>query len=304
MSYNKAKGWMIGEPNCGMAAMFTMMNNARLGVGVQGISQAERAFQKAMLFAKNRVQGRSLISDGVGTIIDHADVRRNLLTMKALTSAARAICLDTAASTDFARVSGSKELYDRASFLTPIAKAFGTDVGCKVTDLGIQVHGGLGFIESAGASQLYRDARITTIYEGTNGIQAIDLVNRKLADGGDAAFKIMEKFQLLERECLDSNLADRDAVKEFNIARNSLLDSLNWMLKVRNMNDRYAGATAFLRAFSTVLGAYYLLKVAQKSQDIERIELAHFYIYHILPEVYGDTKSACRGSQSLYSVKL
>ncbi len=304
MEYKNAKGWIIGEPNGGMAAMFTMMNNARLGVGVQGVSQAERAIQKATFFAKSRKQGKAIVKNGTGSILDHADVRRNMLIMKALTFIARCICLETAVSTDFSKVSGSKDYQAKAAFLTPIAKAFGTDIGCQVTDLGIQVHGGLGFIENAGASQLYRDVRITRIYEGTNGIQAMDLVNRKLSDGGRAAFKIIDDFMNVEKACLNSNLFEKDAIKDFKASCSDLTDAVNWMLKVDDINDRYAGATAFLRAFSLVLGGYYLLRCANISRDPDRVALAHFYIYHLLPEVHAEVKSACRGSQALYCVKI
>jgi hypothetical protein len=300
MSYNKAKGWLVGKPNEGMAAMFTMMNNARLGVGVQGLSQAERAFQVAGTYAKNRRQGRSQIQNGTGTIIDHADVRRNLLFMKALTSVSRSICLDTAVTIDLSKVSGSQAILDRAAFLIPVAKAFGTDNGCRVSDLGIQVHGGLGFIESSGAPQLYRDVRITAIYEGTNGIQGMDLVSRKLSDGGAAGFSLIDEFWETENTCKDTNLIKPEVVKEFQEARLNLFMALNWMVNSNNLNERYAGATSFLRAFGLILGANYLLKGALKSQELQRIELAQFYIEHILPESHAAIKSACRGTSSIY----
>jgi hypothetical protein len=300
MSYNKAKGWLVGKPNEGMTAMFTMMNNARLGVGVQGLSQAERAFQVAGTYAKNRRQGRSQIQNGTGTIIDHADVRRNLLFMKALTSVSRSICLDTAVSIDLSKVSGSQAILDRAAFLIPIAKAFGTDNGCRVSDLGIQVHGGLGFIESSGVPQLYRDVRITAIYEGTNGIQGMDLVSRKLSDGGGAGFSLIDEFCETENTCKDTNLIKPEVVEEFQEARLNLFMALNWMVNSNNLNERYAGATSFLRAFGLILGANYLLKGALKSQELQRIELAQFYIEHILPESHAAIKSACRGTSSIY----
>ena len=300
MSYNKAKGWLVGKPNEGMAAMFTMMNNARLGVGVQGLSQAERAFQVAGTYAKDRRQGRSQIQNGTGTIIDHADVRKNLLSMKVLTSVSRSICLDTAVSIDLSKVSGSQAILDRAAFLIPIAKAFGTDNGCRVSDLGIQVHGGLGFIESSGVPQIYRDVRITAIYEGTNGIQGMDLVSRKLSDGGSAGFSLIDEFCETENTCKDTNLIKLEVVEEFQEARLNLFMALNWMVNSNNLNERYAGATSFLRAFGLILGANYLLKGALKSQEPQRIELAQFYIEHILPESHAAIKSACRGTSSIY----
>ena len=304
MSYNKAKGWLVGKPNEGMAAMFTMMNNARLGVGVQGLSQAERAFQTASAYARDRRQGRSQIKNGAGTIIDHADVRRNLLFMKALTSVSRSICLDTAVSIDLSKRSKSQTILDRAAFLIPIAKAFGTDNGCRVSDLGIQVHGGLGFIESSGAPQFYRDVRITAIYEGTNGIQGMDLVNRKLSDGGAAGFSLIDEFLETENICNEMNIVKPEIIQEFREARLNLFMAMNWMVNSDNINERYAGATPFLKAFGLILGAHYLLKGTIKSEDLQRIELAQFYIEHILPESHSAIKSACRGSQSIYRTQV
>ena len=177
--------------------MFIMMNAARLAVGMQGVAVAERATQRAFAYAKERRQGRAAKGggDGMAPIIEHADIRRSLMTMKALTQAARAICLVTAKETDVAR--RAKDPAERAAaahrvaLLTPIAKAFSTDIGCEVASIGVQVHGGMGFIEETGAAQIYRDARILPIYEGTNGIQAIDLVTRKLPlEGG----KVVEGY--------------------------------------------------------------------------------------------------------------
>jgi butyryl-CoA dehydrogenase len=180
-----ALGWLVGEENRGLACMFTMMNNARLAVGLQGVAIAERAYQQALGYAGERRQGRAIgAAEGMSAILQHPDVQRNLLTMKALTAASRAICYMTAEAIDRAHLepdaAGRKKAHERASLLTPVAKAFSTDVGMEVASLGVQVHGGMGFIEETGAAQHYRDARIAPIYEGTNGIQAIDLVTRKL----------------------------------------------------------------------------------------------------------------------------
>ena len=186
-----AIGYLVGEENRGLNVMFIMMNAARLAVGTQGVSVAERATQQAIAYAKDRRQGRTASSKGgeMGPIIEHADIRRTLMTMKALTQAARAICLVTAKETDVARRAKDPAqraaAANRVALLTPIAKAFSTDIGCEVASMGVQVHGGMGFIEETGAAQIYRDARILPIYEGTNGIQAIDLVARKLPlEGG------------------------------------------------------------------------------------------------------------------------
>jgi acyl-CoA dehydrogenase len=194
MVYGDAGGavaFLIGEENRGMNCMFTMMNSARLAVGLQGVAIAERATQAALAYAQERKQGREPGASGMSPIIAHPDVRRMLLTMRALTHAARAICFATATAIDRSHratdEAARKNAYERASLLTPVAKAFSTDIGIEVASLGVQVHGGMGFIEETGAAQHYRDARIAAIYEGTNGIQAIDLATRKLPLSGGAA---------------------------------------------------------------------------------------------------------------------
>ena len=220
--------------------------------------------------------------------------------MKALTSVSRSLCLDTAMCIDLAKESGSSTLMRRAAFLIPIAKAFSTDNGCRVSDIGIQVHGGLGFIESSGVPQLYRDSRITAIYEGTNGIQAMDLVNRKLSDGGRIGFSLIEECAVTERLCNELDIIKNESIQEFSKARYMLYDAIKWMLDAESLNDRYSGATQFLKAFGLILGAHYLLKGAVKSENSEKIDLAQFYIEHILPESHAAIKSACRGSRSIY----
>src|SRR5437764_10170210 len=190
-----AVGWLVGEENRGLACMFTMMDNARLAVGLQGVAIAERATQQALTYARERRQGRAPAAHdaGMSPILAHPDVKRMLLLMRADTRAARAICYRTAAAIDRAHREREQDAraraHDRASLLTPVAKAFSTDIGIEVASLGIQVHGGMGYIEETGAAQHYRDARIAAIYEGTNGIQAIDLVTRKLPLRGGAAVK-------------------------------------------------------------------------------------------------------------------
>jgi alkylation response protein AidB-like acyl-CoA dehydrogenase len=181
-----ATGWLIGEENKGMAAMFTMMNNARLNVGLQGVSIAERAMQQAVGYARERVQGSR--EGHEARIIEFPDVRRMLLRMKALTQGARALTYYTAGQTDRASL-GDEAAAARADLLTPLVKAYGTDVGVEVTSLAVQVHGGMGYVEETGAAQHYRDARISPIYEGTNGIQAADLVGRKLGLEGGAVLR-------------------------------------------------------------------------------------------------------------------
>lgn len=286
MQYDGAQGWLVGEENKGMAAMFTMMNNARLGVGVQGLSVAEAAYQHALAFAVDRKQGRSPIENGTGTIIDHADVRRMLMEMKSEIFAARAMALDLAVSLDLAKT-GDKAAAARAAFLTPIAKAYGTETGIKLANMGIQIHGGMGVIEETGAAQFARDVRVTAIYEGTNGIQAMDLVGRKLMDGGEAAFAILDEI---------AETADPVVAPMVKALRKTTQDVL-----ALDMNDRFGGAVPFLMAFARVLGAHYHIKAA-RSDDEVRKSLAHFHITRLLPEAHAMMVQARCGSGGLYDL--
>ncbi len=292
MAFEGATGWMVGAENGGMAAMFTMMNNARLGVGIQGLSQAEAAYQMALEYAHERKQGRTPV-EGEATIIGHADVRRNLMTMKALTQVARAICLDCAISLDLARANNDETQAARAAFLTPIAKAFGTDTGCEVAELGVQVHGGMGYIEETGAAQFYRDVRVTAIYEGTNGIQAMDMVGRKLKDGGKAARALLDEIR--------ETAATNGPHPRLNAAVDRLEAATAWMLEAE-MNDRFAGAVPYLRAFALVLGGHYLLRAAQA--DATRMPLAAFHIRQLMAQVGPLCEAACEGAAPLYADPL
>ena len=299
MDYADATGWLVGGEHNGIKAMFTMMNAARLGVGVEGVSQAEAATQKAVEYARDRKQGRTPIEGGEGAIIDFADVRRNLMTMKSMTAAARAICLDCAISLDLARAldgQGAKDMAARGGVLTPIAKAFGTDAGCEVASLGIQVHGGMGYIEETGAAQYYRDVRVTAIYEGTNGIQAMDLVGRKLMDGGAAVGALLEEVAetVAAARATHPELSDRLAG-----ALATLQDATDWMLAAE-ANDRNAGASPYLRAFALVLGGHYLLKAALA--DAARASLAAFFIRQILPQSEAACQASVEGATPLYAL--
>ncbi|MEL6232860.1 MAG: acyl-CoA dehydrogenase [Pseudomonadota bacterium] len=290
MEFDGATGWLVGPEHGGMACMFTMMNNARLGVGVQGVGIAEAACQKALAFALDRKQGRTPTGDGRGPIADHADVRRMLMRMQTLTAVARMICLDCAFSLDMARAAPEGERgrwADRAAFLTPIAKAFGTDAGCEVADLGIQIHGGMGFVEETGAAQFLRDVRVTTIYEGTNGIQALDLVGRKLADGGAVA-------QALIEEMAEAGVSDA--------VLGPLRDATGWMLGA-DPQDRAAGATAYLDAFALALGARYLDRSAALAPgDLRAEALAAYHRERHLPRIAGLCAEACVGAGTLYAL--
>ncbi|WP_320177088.1 acyl-CoA dehydrogenase [Roseovarius pacificus] len=300
MQYDGATGWLVGEEHDGMRAMFTMMNNARLGVGGQGIGAAEGALQHALAYAQERKQGRSPVENGTGTIIDHADVRRMLTTMKAETYAARSIALACAVAIDMQTATGAADWAARAAFLTPIAKAFGTDTGIAVSDLGVQVHGGMGYIEETGAAQYLRDVRVTAIYEGTNGIQAMDFTARKLMDGGEAAHALIDE---IEAQAEGARAKLPELAEPVWQASETLREGLDWMLAQSDPNQRFAGAVPFLRAFARVLGGHYHLAAAiAEGGDGPRTRLARFYITRLLPEHEGLLAHATAGSDDLYAL--
>lgn len=302
MQFDGAKGWLVGEPHDGMRAMFTMMNNARLGVGCQGIGAAEGAFQHALAYALERKQGRTPVGDGTGTIIDHADVRRMLATMKADIFAARAIAMACAVAIDMNSATGDAEWKARAAFLTPIAKAFGTDTGIAVSELGVQVHGGMGFIEETGAAQYARDVRVTAIYEGTNGIQSMDLVGRKLMDGGEAAYRLLDEIEAHAEEARTKLPELAEPVWE---ATETLRETTEWLVSQSDMNQRFAGSVPFLKGFARVLGAHYHLKAAMNDEEnSSRAKLARFYITRMLPEHVGLLAHAVRGAEDLYAISV
>ncbi len=276
MEYAGATGWLVGEENGGMAAMFTMMNNARLGVGVQGVGVAEAAFQHALAYAQGRVQGKA---PGSGTIVEHADVRRMLAAMKADTQAARAIALSCAVAIDMAGATGDAGWAARAAFLTPIAKSFGTDTGIWVANEGVQIHGGMGYVEETGAAQFLRDVRVTAIYEGTNGIQAMDLVGRKMMDGGDAAFRLLDEVQAGAEAARAAEPAMAQAVWD---AAESLREATEWLME-QGMDARFAGAVPYQRAFARVLGGHVHLRAAVAGGG-PRKALARFYVRSLMPE--------------------
>jgi len=295
MEYTGATGWLVGREHGGMAAMFTMMNNARLGVGVQGVGVAEAATQHALAYARDRKQGKTT---GPGTIIEHADVRRMLTTMKAETYAARAITLMNAVAIDMSMATGDAAWKARAAFLTPISKAFGSDVGAEVAGMGIQAHGGMGYIEETGAAQFARDVRVTAIYEGTNGIQAMDLVARKLMDGGEAAFRILEE---IEQGAEAARATHADLAEAVWQSAESLRETTEWLVAQEDLNDRFAGAVPYLRAFARVLGGHAHLTGAVKG-GATRARLATFYIKRMLPEHVGLLAHAREGADDLMAV--
>jgi acyl-CoA dehydrogenase len=268
-------GYLIGEENRGMAAMFAMMNEARLAVGLQGVAIAETATQQATAYARERRQGRpdpgearggaryaSVATTDSVPIIAHADVRRMLLTMRSLTRAARAICFATAVALDRSHLApdaaARKAARERAALLTPVAKAFATDIGTEVASLGIQVHGGTGYIEETGAAQHYRDARIAQIYEGTNGIQAIDLVTRKVPLAGGAAARgyIGELRRTVDAVRAANDPACGAIAERLAEATEGLAQATEWVLTALAARPEaaLAGATSYLRLFASAAG--------------------------------------------------
>ncbi|WP_213684392.1 acyl-CoA dehydrogenase [Roseicyclus sp.] len=290
MQYDGATGWLIGEENRGLAAMFTMMNNARLGVALHGVSIAEAATQAAAAYAAGRKQGQPLVG-GTGMIVDHADVRRMLMEMRAETFAARALAFDLAVSIDLGHA-GDAVQAARAAVLTPIAKSYGTEMGIKVANMGIQVHGGMGFIEDTGVAQFARDVRVAAIYEGTNGIQAMDLVGRKMADGGAAIHALIDA---MESEAMGDPMGAPVAAMagQLRVATDAMVGM--------ELNDRFGGAVPYLMGFARVLGAIYHLRAAQ-SGAARRMALARFYIDRLLPEAAGLFAQAGHGAKGLYDL--
>ena len=319
-----AIGYLIGEENGGMACMFTMMNNARLAVGVQGIAIAERAYQQALAFARERVQGRSL--DGRtknAKIIAHPDVRRTLMTMRAYTEAARALAYHTAAALDRAlrhpeESERSRQQQDVVDLLIPVVKAWCTDIGCEVASLGVQVHGGMGFIEETGAAQHYRDARILPIYEGTNGIQAMDLIGRKICRlEGKPLKAFLAEVQKTLNELEDATSEDLVAINEaLSEAGEALEEATTWLLEAwdGDAEEAAAGATPYLKLLGTVAGGWLLARgalAASEALDREegdaaflaaKIKTARFYAENILPFAAAHA-AAARGSASVLALE-
>jgi len=306
-----ATGYLVGEENRGLNCMFTMMNQARLAVGLQGVGVAERAYQQALAYARERKQGRATgVKDGMSPIIAHPDVKRMLLTMHSLTAAARAIAYATAVAIDRGHRSSDESARrradERASLLTPIAKAFATDVGCEVASLGVQVHGGMGYIEETGAAQHLRDARIAAIYEGTNGIQAIDLVTRKLplSDGNAVRLCIAEL-----RRTADAVQASNDpGFGATGMRLAETIDSLErttaWLLKAPQSDAALAGATPYLRLFANAAGGALLaeqaLVAARDAGDgLGSIALARFFAENIAIGSSGLERIVIEGADSV-----
>ena len=314
-----ATGFIIGGENKGMSAMFTMMNSARLNIGMQGVGIAERSYQQALAFARERRQGKpfGLQHDTLEMtpIIFHADVRRMLLTQKALIEAGRALCFSNAIAFDLARHGETPEIRARAKMreelLTPLSKAWCTDMSVEVTSLGIQVHGGMGFIEETGAAQHYRDARITPIYEGTNGIQAIDLLGRKLSlEGGAVIARFLDEVAENALQCSALNGALHAIGEELARAHKACLEATHWLQQQMRVspNEALPGATPYLRMLGHLAGAHFLaLGARAASSQMEnagadtrflgaRITVAQFFAEQLLPQTVGLLGPVTRGA--------
>ena len=315
-------GFLVGEEMAGMRAMFTMMNHARVNVGLQGPAICERAYQQALAYAKERVQSAKVGGDRTPVaIVEHADVRRNLMVMRAVTEATRALVYANAAAVDLAHAEIDDEARaaakGRADLLTPVTKAWATDMGVEMASLGVQVHGGMGFVEETGAAQHYRDARIAPIYEGTNGIQAMDLVGRKLGMEGGRHVRALVKEMRAAIEALPAS-GDLGAMKEPLAA---IIDAVaagaNWLTDSnRNADDAAAGAQPFLRMFGTALGGWLLAVQARTAQSRlaaekddpqflrAKITTARFFAEQIVPPATSLLGPVMRGRETLYAIPV
>ena len=314
-----AVGYLVGEENRGLATMFIMMNEARLAVGVQGVAIAERATQRAIAYAAERKQGRSARGRAgeMSPIIEHADIRRSLMTMTSLTQAARAICLVTARELDIAHRSPDAALrtaaLNRAALLTPVAKGFSTDIGVEVASVGVQVHGGMGFIEETGAAQHYRDARILPIYEGTNGIQAIDLVLRKLPlEGGRVIEAYIGELRRTAEEVRASNRPEFGRMGErLAEAVAALAEASRWLGQTlaSNQEAALAGAQPYLRLFGLAAGGIYLARGALHEARANglainpRIVIARFFAENLATAARGLQAAITTGGDAVLALE-
>ena len=319
---DRAKGYLLGQENNGLACMFTMMNNARLNVGMQGVGIAERALQQSIIYARERKQGKNYNNNESMSvaIIKHPDVSKMLLRMKTLTEAARALCYDNAIAIDLSESHPSKIVRERyklkADLLTPVSKSWSTDIGVEVASLGIQVHGGMGFIEETGVAQYFRDSRIAPIYEGTNGIQAIDLVMRKLSlSNGDGIKNLIIEFEDVLSSCTkekDNNFALIS--QAFSEAIENLKLATYQLSKRIKANENYSVlflASNYLELLAIVSGAYYLIRGAISSKDDEnkgfaqsKKDMAVFFSSQILTNTAGLSKTICLENSELDSKRI
>jgi alkylation response protein AidB-like acyl-CoA dehydrogenase len=317
MIFDNAVGYLVGEENHGLETMFIMMNAARFGVGLEGVAIGERAFQRALAFSKERVQGRDLAGGKTVPIIRHPDVRRMLMLMKSQTEAMRALAYVVAAALDFAQKSPDEKARRQSQafvdLMIPIVKGWSTETGIEVASLGVQVHGGMGFVEETGAAQYLRDARITTIYEGTTGIQAMDLVGRKIArEGGATAKAWIGELQRFDGELARSSHPDVQSLRAPLAAGvQALADCVQFIVAEKNPHAAFAGAVPFLKLAGIVAGGWQMARaalVAEKNLSKDRsfheakIATARFYGEHVLVQAPGLRDTVVKGSAGVMAL--
>jgi alkylation response protein AidB-like acyl-CoA dehydrogenase len=319
MVYDKAVGYLVGEENRGLEYMFIMMNAARFAVGLEGVAIAERAFQRALAFAKERVQGRDLVQGGKAVpIIRHPDVRRMLMLMKSQTEAMRALAYTTAAAMDYAHKhpdpQARKQHQAFVDLMIPVVKGWSTETGIEVASLGVQVHGGMGFVEETGAAQYLRDARITTIYEGTTGIQAMDLVGRKIArEAGATAKAWLASLKTLDAELGKSSNPDIQALRaQLAQGAQAVADGVNFIVETKDPRATFAGAVPFLKLMGIVAGGWQMARAALAAEKgltggdrpfLEaKIATARFYADHVLVQAPALRDTVVKGASGVMAL--
>ena len=321
MVYDKAVGYLVGEENRGLEYMFIMMNAARFAVGLEGVAIAERAFQRALAFSRERLQGRDLVAGGKTVpIIRHPDVRRMLMLMKSQAEAMRALAYTTAAAMDFARKSGNPAERKRhqayVDLMIPVVKGWSTETGIEIASLGVQVHGGMGFVEETGAAQYLRDARITTIYEGTTGIQAMDLVGRKIArEGGATAKAWIAQLKQFETQLSRSNNENLVALKnQFSPGVQALADCVEFIVasSAKDPRPAFAGAVPFLKLMGIVAGGWQMGRAALAAERTlqsgdrsfleAKIATARFYADHVLVQAPALRNTVVNGAAGVMAL--
>ncbi len=317
MVFENAKGYLVGEENKGLSYMFVMMNAARFSVGLEGVSIAERAFQRALAYAKERLQGKDLVQGGKTVpIIRHPDVRRMLMLMKSQTEAARALAYVVAASMDVAAKKTDKRQQAFVDLMIPVVKGWSTETGIEVASLGVQVHGGMGFIEETGAAQHLRDARITTIYEGTTGIQAGDLVGRKIArEGGVTVKGWLADLKKFDQELAKSKNQDIQALRgRLVTGAQAVAQSVDFILGAagKDPNSAFAGAVPFLKLMGIVAGGWQMGRAALAAERLmasgdksflqAKISTARFFADHVLTQAPGLAATVTSGAASVMAL--
>ena len=317
MVYEDAVGYLVGEENKGLAYMFIMMNAARFSVGLEGVAIAERAFQRAVAYAKERLQGRDLVeASGTVPIIRHPDVRRMLMLMKSQTEAMRALAYTTAAAMDFAHKTKARAHQAFVDLMIPVVKGWCTETGIDIASLGVQIHGGMGFIEETGAAQHLRDARITTIYEGTTGIQASDLVGRKIArEGGATARQWLASVKQLDADLSRSKSADVQAIRAaLATGVQAVSDGVDFIVANSGKDVRgvFAGAVPFLKLMGIVAGGWQMARAAlaaemkmgsgDKAFLEAKIKTARFYADQVLVQAPALRDTVVKGSSAVMAV--